>query len=66
MVVGLIREAQGQGEIAADADPEQIAFEIDAAMLGANAAFLLFGDSEALERARRAVRDRLEVRDTEP
>jgi AcrR family transcriptional regulator len=65
MVAGLIREAQHQGEVAADADPEQIAFEIDSVMLGANAAFLLFGDSEALERARRAVRDRLEVRDTE-
>ena len=35
-------------------------------MLGANAAFLLFADSEALERARRAVCDRLEVRGPEP
>ncbi len=65
-VVELLRNAQRDGEIAADADPEQIAFEIDSVMLGANAAFLLFGDSEALERARRAVGDRLEVRDPEP
>ena len=66
MVVDLIREAQKQGEIAADADPEQITFELDSLMLGANAAFLLFGDSEALERARHAVRDRLDVQDPEP
>jgi AcrR family transcriptional regulator len=61
-VVDLIREAQERGDIAVDADPEQITFEIDSLMLGANAAFLLFADREALERARRAVRDRLEVR----
>ena len=60
-VVDLIREAQERGEIASDADPDQLAFEIDSVMLGANAAFLLFGDSDALERARRAVRDRLDV-----
>lgn len=61
MVVDLIHEAQERGEIAAAADPKQIAFEIDSVMLGANAAFLLFGDSEALERARRAVRHRVAV-----
>jgi AcrR family transcriptional regulator len=66
MIVDLIREAQEHGEIAADADPEQITFEIDSVMLGANAASLLFGDSEALERARRAVYNRLEVREPEP
>ena len=66
VVVDRIRAAQEHGEIAADADPDQIAFEIDSVMLGANAAFLLFGDSEAIERARRAVCDRLEVRDPEP
>jgi AcrR family transcriptional regulator len=65
MVVDLIRDAQEQGEIAADADPEQIVFEIDSVMLGANAAFLLFGDNEALERAWRAVCDRLEAREPE-
>jgi AcrR family transcriptional regulator len=66
MVLELVREAQERGEIAADADAEQIVFEIDSLMLGANAAFLLFGDSESLERARRAVRDRLEIREPAP
>ncbi len=66
IVVDRIRDAQERGEIDADADPEQIAFEIDSVMLGANAAFMLFDDREALERARRAVCDRLEVRAPEP
>jgi AcrR family transcriptional regulator len=66
IVVELLRKAQAHGEIAANADPEQIAFEIDSLLLGANAAFLLFEDGAALERARRAVSDRLAVRSLEP
>jgi AcrR family transcriptional regulator len=56
----LIRDAQRVGEIDAGADPEQLAFEIDSFLLGANAAFVLFSDEQALERARRAIRERLE------
>jgi AcrR family transcriptional regulator len=56
----LIRDAQRLGEIDAGADPEQLAFEIDSFLLGANAAFVLFSDEQALERARSAIRDRLD------
>jgi AcrR family transcriptional regulator len=59
LVVSLIRQAQEHGEIDAGADPDQIGFEIDSLMLGANAAFLWFGESGVLDRGRRAVRDRL-------
>jgi AcrR family transcriptional regulator len=59
-----ISDAQARGEIDPEADPEQLAFEIDALLHGANAGFLLSGDREPLERARRAIRDRLRIRTT--
>lgn len=54
-----VRAAQAAGELPAEADPEQLAFEIDSLMLGAHANFMLFADAAHLERARRAVRERL-------
>ena len=42
-------------------DPEQLAFEIDSLMLGANAAFVLFEDDAALRRGLDAIRTRLEA-----
>ena len=59
-----ISDAQARGEIDPKVDPEQLAFEIDALLHGANAGFLLSGDREPLERARRAIRDRLGIRTT--
>ena len=41
------------------ADPQQLAFELEAALLSANWYFHLYKDPSYLERARRAVRDRL-------
>jgi hypothetical protein len=61
MLVGLIRESQRRGELDDATDPEQLAFELDSLLLGANAAFVLFGDHRALDRARRAARDRLDA-----
>jgi AcrR family transcriptional regulator len=58
-----IREAQARGEIDSAADADQLAFEIDALLHGANAGFLVTGDREPLERARRAIRARLGVRE---
>jgi hypothetical protein len=49
----------GRGRSTALSEPRQLAFEIDALMLGAHAAYRLFSDVDDLERARRAVRDRL-------
>ena len=57
-----ISDAQARGEIDPKVDPEQLAFEIDALLHGANAGFLLSGGRVPLERARRAIRDRLGVR----
>jgi AcrR family transcriptional regulator len=58
-IEGGIREAQSLGEISADADPAQLAFETNAMLVAANLAFPLFGDSGILERARVGVRERL-------
>ena len=58
-LAGLLREAQARGEVDPAADPDQLAFEIDALLHGANAAFTLYRSDEPLERARRAIRERL-------
>jgi AcrR family transcriptional regulator len=55
----MIRDAQARGELDPDADADQLAFEIDALLEGANAHFVMFGSEEPLERARRAIRSRL-------
>ena len=55
-----VREARAMGEIAAVEDVDQLTFELDALLLGANFAYVFFGDPIALERARLGVRARLE------
>ena len=54
-----LREAQQQGDLASDADTGQLTFEINALLHEANGHYLLFRDPVALERARRAIGDRL-------
>jgi AcrR family transcriptional regulator len=56
-----IRDAQARDQVDREIDADQLAFEIDALLHGANAGFLLSGDREPLERARRAIRDRLGI-----
>jgi AcrR family transcriptional regulator len=56
MLADLIREAQRRGDLDQAVDPEQLAFEIDSLLLGANAGFVLFSDHRALDRARTAIR----------
>lgn len=56
-----VRMAQEEGHIAADADASQLAFELNALFFGANFALHLLGDEDALERADRAVRARLDA-----
>ncbi|HEX2061966.1 MAG TPA: TetR/AcrR family transcriptional regulator [Thermoanaerobaculia bacterium] len=56
-----IRMAQDEGHLAADVDPSQLAFELNALFFGANFAYHLRGDTQALERAKRAVRERLQA-----
>jgi len=57
----MVREAQRRGEIEAGVDADQLAFEIDSLLLGANSGFVLFADQSALERARTGIGDRLRL-----
>jgi AcrR family transcriptional regulator len=54
-----IQDAQEAGELPAELDCEQLAFEINSIGMGANWAFQLYRDDAAFDRARRAIRDRL-------
>ena len=53
------RHAQERGELRTGSDPQQLAFELEAALLSANWYFHLFSDATYLDRARRAVQARL-------
>jgi AcrR family transcriptional regulator len=54
-----IRDAQAEGAIDPAEDPEQLAFDLDAFMLMANAQFVISRDPAAIERGRRSVAERL-------
>ena len=56
----LVGEAQERGELDGEADTAQLAFELNALLLGANASFVLHGEARALERARLGIGGRLE------
>jgi AcrR family transcriptional regulator len=56
---GSINEAREAGQLNADADPSQLAFELNALEMGANWAFQLYGDRQAFSRARGAMLERL-------
>ena len=55
----IIERARELGEIDADEDVAQLVFEIDSLLLGANIAYVFFGDTASLDRARLAIRVRL-------
>jgi AcrR family transcriptional regulator len=52
-------EAQEAGEIESDVEPEQLAWELDSLLGGANSGYKSDEGSRAIERGRRAIRDRL-------
>jgi AcrR family transcriptional regulator len=52
-------DAQAEGSVDAGEDPAQLAFEIEAALLLANASYILARTSEPIERARGAIERRL-------
>jgi AcrR family transcriptional regulator len=56
-----ITEAREQGEVRADVDPRQLAYELDAFLDSANLRSLLTGDLEVYDLARAAVESRLEA-----
>jgi AcrR family transcriptional regulator len=52
---GAIRDAQSEGSIDVGEEPQQLAFEVEAALLLANAQFVVSRSPEPIERARRAI-----------
>src|SRR5438067_8201858 len=54
-----VREAQEAGEIDAGVDPEQLAWELDSLLGGANSGFKGNDGERAIERGRTAIRDSL-------
>jgi AcrR family transcriptional regulator len=52
-------KAQAAGELDADEDPDQLAFELNALLLQANALYVMFKDRAAFDRARRGIERRL-------
>jgi AcrR family transcriptional regulator len=54
-----VQDAQAEGSIDRSEDPAQLAFELDAYLLMANAQFVLGPESTPIDRARRAVERRL-------
>jgi AcrR family transcriptional regulator len=58
-IVAAVEAARSEGAIDASEDAEQLAFEIDAYLLLANAAFVISGERAPLDRARRAIDRRL-------
>lgn len=55
----LIRETIEHGELDPATDPTQLAFELQALMAAANNAYIRYGDTDAFERARVAIRERV-------
>ena len=58
--------AQAAGELPASSDPQQLAFELEAALFSANWYYHLYKDSAYFQRAARAIRDRLASEATPP
>ncbi len=59
------RTAIERGELAADTDPEQLAFELDALGTAVNSGWQLHEDDAVFTRGRRAIARRLEADATE-
>ena len=66
LVATTIDEARAQGEIRADVDPRQLAYELDSYLDSANMRSLLGGDLAVYDLARAAVDDRLDSVSTGP
>jgi AcrR family transcriptional regulator len=61
LVARTITEAREQGEVRADVDPPQLAYELDAFLDSANLRSLLNGDMRVYDLARAAVESRLDA-----
>jgi AcrR family transcriptional regulator len=65
-LVRAVREAQEAGEIESAIDPEQLGWELHCLLSGANSSHVATGGNLVVDRARRAIRDRLERASTRP
>jgi hypothetical protein len=54
-----VRDAQADGALDASEDPAQLAFELEAFLFLANAAFVVFQTPAPIDHARRAIERRL-------
>ena len=54
------REAQAAGEVSPNVDPEQLAWELGSMLSAANRGHVIDGGGQAFDRARRAIRERLQ------
>jgi AcrR family transcriptional regulator len=61
LVADMVRAAQRAGHLDPGADPEQVAFELDALGAAPNVGYQFDGNEALFDRARRAVRDRLDA-----
>ncbi len=59
LIAAAVREAQAEGSIDPAEDAEQLAFELDAYLLLANAQFVVSRESTPMDRARHALERRL-------
>ena len=59
LLVAAVSDAQAEGALDPSGDPTQLAFELDAYLLLANAQFVISGDPAPIDRARRAIEYRL-------
>jgi hypothetical protein len=60
-IVAHVRSAQKRGQLRRDIEPEQLAFELDAAGVLANSLWQLNRDERGFDRASTAIRSRLEA-----
>jgi hypothetical protein len=56
-----VQDAKAEGAIAGSEDPEQLAFELNAYLLLANALFVVSQQATPMDRARQALERRLEA-----
>lgn len=64
--VRLVTRAQQAGDIHDSVDPDQLAYELDMLLFGANWAFQLYGDGDVIVRSQAAMRHRLKSVCTHP
>jgi AcrR family transcriptional regulator len=65
LLTGYARAAIDRGELSADTDPQQLAFELDALGTAVNSGWQLHEDTAVFDRGRRAIARRLEAEATE-